>query len=85
VYPFIEAEQAGKHNVNRACELLKVSRSAYYQHARSEQSLRACVDEELTAKIRAVHAASNGTYGAPRSMPNSPRPDCGTAVSALPG
>ncbi|GAA4260377.1 hypothetical protein GCM10022255_088780 [Dactylosporangium darangshiense] len=30
VYPFIEAEQAGKHNVKRACELLKVSRSAYY-------------------------------------------------------
>lgn len=66
VYPFIEAEQAGKHNVKRACELLKVSRSAYYQHARGEQSTRARVDEELTAKIRAVHAASNGTYGAPR-------------------
>nr|WP_181726829.1 IS3 family transposase [Micromonospora provocatoris] len=66
MYPFIEAEQAGKHNVKRACELLKVSRSAYYQHARGEQSIRARVDEELTAKIRVVHAASNGTYGAPR-------------------
>ncbi|MFF0659582.1 IS3 family transposase [Micromonospora tulbaghiae] len=66
MYPFIEAEQAGKHNVKRACELLKVSRSAYYQHASGEQSTRARVDEELTAKIRAVHAASNGTYGAPR-------------------
>ena len=29
VYPFIEAEQAGEHGVTRACELLKVSRSAY--------------------------------------------------------
>ena len=30
VYPFIEAEKAGSRNVKRACELLKVSRSAYY-------------------------------------------------------
>ena len=29
VYPFIEAEKQ-QHNVKRACELLKVSRSAYY-------------------------------------------------------
>ncbi|WP_343898623.1 IS3 family transposase, partial [Micromonospora gifhornensis] len=66
VYPFIEAEQAGKHNVKRACELLKVSRSAFYQHARGEQSARDRVDAELTEQIIAVHAASNGTYGAPR-------------------
>lgn len=32
----------------RACELLKVSRSAYYQHARGEQSTRARVDVQLT-------------------------------------
>jgi hypothetical protein len=44
VYPFIEAEQAGKHNVMRACELLEVSRSAYYQHERGEQSQRQRVD-----------------------------------------
>ncbi|MFD6639560.1 IS3 family transposase [Micromonospora chalcea] len=66
VYPFIEAEQAGKHNVKRACELLKVSRSAYYQHARGEQSARDRVDAQLSEQIIAVHAASNGTYGAPR-------------------
>jgi transposase InsO family protein len=66
VYPFIVAEQAGKHNVKRACELLEVSRSAYYQHARGEQSTRGRVDEQLTEKIIAVHAASYGTYGAPR-------------------
>jgi transposase InsO family protein len=64
VYPFIAAEQAGKHSVKRACELLKVSRSAYY--ARNERSTRERVDEQLTVKIREVHAASNGTYGAPR-------------------
>jgi transposase InsO family protein len=66
VYPFIEAEQAGSHNVKRACELLKVSRSAYYQQARVEQSERDRVDGELTAAISAVHEDSKGTYGAPR-------------------
>ncbi|GAA3943022.1 IS3 family transposase [Actinoplanes auranticolor] len=65
-YPFIAAEQAGKYSVKRACELLKVSRSGYYQHTRGGQSNRARVDEELTERIVAVHAASNGTYGAPR-------------------
>ena len=33
VYPFIEAEQAGQHSVKRACELLEVSRAAFYQRA----------------------------------------------------
>jgi len=31
-YPFIEAEKAGRRNVKRACELLKVSRAAFYAH-----------------------------------------------------
>ena len=32
-YPFIEAEKARQRNVKRACELLKVSRAAYYAAA----------------------------------------------------
>ncbi|MFJ6200181.1 IS3 family transposase [Micromonospora sp. NPDC092111] len=66
VYPFIEAEKAGKHNVTRACELMKVSRSAYYQHAAGRPSRRERADQVLTAKIIEVHAMSKGTYGAPR-------------------
>jgi transposase InsO family protein len=66
VYPFIEAEKAGKHNVKRACELLKVSRSAYYQQHHGVASRRHRVDALLTEKITRVHAASKGTYGAPR-------------------
>ncbi len=31
IYPFIEAEKACSRSVNRACELLKVSRAAFYQ------------------------------------------------------
>ena len=65
-YPFIEAEKTAKHNVKRACELLEVSRSAYYQHVRGEQAPRQRVDAELTERITAVHAVSKGTYGAPR-------------------
>ncbi|GGX46002.1 hypothetical protein GCM10010353_70820 [Streptomyces chryseus] len=30
VHPFIEAEKQSNHNVKRACELLKVSRTAFY-------------------------------------------------------
>jgi transposase InsO family protein len=66
VYPFIEAEKSGKHNVKRACELFEVSRSAYYQRRRGVQSPRRRVDAELTERITAVHAVSKGTYGAPR-------------------
>jgi transposase InsO family protein len=66
VYPFIEAEQASKHNVKRSCELLEVSRSAYYQQHRDEQSKRQRVDQRLIKKITEVHAVSKGTYGAPR-------------------
>ncbi|AVZ71279.1 hypothetical protein SLUN_02560 [Streptomyces lunaelactis] len=30
VHPFIEAEKQSNHNVKRACELLNVSRTAFY-------------------------------------------------------
>ena len=32
VYPFIAAEKRGRRNVKRACELLKVSRAAFYEY-----------------------------------------------------
>lgn len=66
VYPFIAAEQAGQHNVKRACELMTVSRSAYYQRTRGVKSARRHVDAQLTERITEVHAVSKGTYGAPR-------------------
>ena len=51
MYPFIAAEKAGKHNVKRACELFKVSRSAYYQQKSGVQSRRQRVDAQLTEQI----------------------------------
>lgn len=65
VYPFIEAERAEPvGNVALACRLLEVSRAAFY--AQRTPSARQVDDAELTDRIRAVHAESRGTYGAPR-------------------
>jgi transposase InsO family protein len=65
VYPFIEAEKACRRNVKRACELLKVSRAAFYSHLKGP-SRRAQDDAALAAQIQAVHEESKGRYGAPR-------------------
>jgi transposase InsO family protein len=66
IYPFIEAEKAGSGNVSRACALLQVSRSAYYAQRDDVSSGRERADAELLTQVQAVHAESNGTYGAPR-------------------
>jgi transposase InsO family protein len=67
VYPFIEAENASdRGTVKRACELLKVSRAAYYTHRTAGPSQRDHGDAELTEKIINIHDESKGTYGAPR-------------------
>lgn len=66
IYPFIEAEKAGDHNVKRACELLEVSRAAYYAQRSDQPSPRAREDAELTEQIENLHAQSKGRYGAPR-------------------
>ena len=66
IYPFIEAEKAGDHNVKRACELLEVSRAAYYAQRADQPSARAREDAELTKTITELHRESKGRYGAPR-------------------
>lgn len=66
VHPFIEAEKQSNHNVKRACELLKVSRTAFYARRNGTPGPRAVRDLELTEKITEAHENSRGTYGAPR-------------------
>ncbi|MFB6620668.1 IS3 family transposase [Streptomyces sp. NPDC056367] len=66
VDPFIEAEKTAGHNVKRTCELLKVSRTAYYARRNGTPGSRSVRDAELTEYITAVHQRSRGTYGAPR-------------------
>ena len=65
-YPFIEAEKQGRRSVKRACELLKVSRAAYYAARGDAPSERDRQDAELTVLITAEHKRSRGRYGAPR-------------------
>jgi transposase InsO family protein len=66
VDPFIEAEKAAGHNVAKACDLLEVSKSAYYERRGGVPSARQLSDADLLERIAAVHAESKGTYGAPR-------------------
>jgi putative transposase len=46
--------------------LLEVSASGYYAWIARGPSKRACDDADLLGRIRAIHASSRGTYGAPR-------------------
>jgi putative transposase len=48
------------------CRLLGVSSSGYHAWAKRPPSRRAEMDAALITEIRATHAASRGTYGAPR-------------------
>jgi transposase InsO family protein len=66
IYPFIEAEKAQQRNVKRACELLKVSRAAYYAARDGQPCDRDRQDADLTVVIKAEHKRSRGRYGAPR-------------------
>jgi transposase InsO family protein len=66
VYPFIEAEKAGQGNVAKACELLEVSRSAFYDWRQHRPSARQLADEALGERIEEIFRASRGTYGWPR-------------------
>ena len=65
-YRFIEAEKAQQRNVKRACELLEVSRAAYYAQRLGTPSARQVADAALTEHIRQAHQAAKGRYGAPR-------------------
>ena len=52
--------------VETMAKAMKVSRSGFYAWTRREPSARDLADQELTAKIRRIHAASKRTCGAPR-------------------
>ena len=66
VFPFIEAEKAEQRNVAKACELLMVSRSAFYEWSKHLRSARELADDELAERIVEIYDDSKGTYGWPR-------------------
>jgi putative transposase len=66
VASFVEAEKHADRNVAKACELLEVSRSAYYASRSRRPSERARADTVLAERIAGIHERSRRTYGAPR-------------------
>ncbi|MFB6395927.1 IS3 family transposase [Polymorphospora lycopeni] len=62
------ADHQQRHGVKRLCQILGVPRSSYYhwRSAAAGRAARQAADAALADRIRAVHAAHDGTYGAPR-------------------
>jgi putative transposase len=65
VFRFISAEKA-RTPVSVCCQLLGVSRSGFYDWLRRAPSDRALSDAWLAEKIKAIHQANRGVYGARR-------------------
>lgn len=65
MYEFIQ-ERSAVSRVRRLCSVLGVSPSAYYRWRAHPRSERRRVDEHLLERIRAIHQATKGIYGAPR-------------------
>ena len=65
VYRFVEREKATHHLVT-LCRVLGVSPGGYRRWAARRPSARSQADAALLEAIRGIHAASRGTYGAPR-------------------
>ncbi|MEV3939345.1 IS3 family transposase, partial [Glycomyces sp. NPDC049804] len=66
-FQFVD-EHRTRWSVKRLCETLGVSRQGYYQwkDRAPARAAKTAADAATTARIRAVHAASNGAYGSPR-------------------
>ena len=54
------------HRIATMCRVLGVSTSGYYAWCHRPPSARRQRDQELTERIRQIHQAGHGTYGAPR-------------------
>lgn len=67
MFRFVE-QQKTEHSVARLCRVLGVSLGGYYAWRNRPPSARAKAKEDLRLmeRIRAIHAASRGTYGTPR-------------------
>ena len=65
MFRFIEREKAS-HSVRRMCRLLGVSASGFWAWQHRTPPARHEADARILARIAVAHAASRGTYGAPR-------------------
>jgi transposase InsO family protein len=55
-----------QHSLAALCAALDVTRSGYHAWVQRPPSVRAQVDDDLQAEIRAIYAAHRGRYGVPR-------------------
>ena len=86
IYPFTEAEKAQQRNVKRACELLKVSRAAYYAARDGQPCDRDRQDADLTAFSSRPGTSGPGAGTAPRgSTPSWPVRAASIPASGLRG
>jgi hypothetical protein len=62
------ADHQRRYGVKRLCQVLGIARSSFYHWlgTAGQRAARQAQDAETTARIRAAHAASDGTYGVPR-------------------
>ena len=74
VDPFIEAEKVAGLNVDKACRLLEVSKSAYYQRRNGVPSRREVTDAALLEQSTAIFIESDGTYAVRGSTRSSCTP-----------
>lgn len=65
MFQLVHAERA-RFGVAFSCRVLGVSRSGYYQWARSSPSSRARADVRLSTEVRDIHRQHSGRYGSPR-------------------
>ena len=81
---FIDAERRN-HAIATMCRALRVSRSGFYAWQQRGISTRAASYLVLAAKIAAIHAESDGTYGTPRVHPRWPARASGSAAAGSRG
>ncbi|MER7009697.1 IS3 family transposase [Dactylosporangium sp. NPDC000555] len=62
------ADHQQRYGVKRLCQILGIARSSFYywQATAPARAAREAADAALAVRIRAVQAAHDGTYGAPR-------------------
>jgi putative transposase len=65
VLRFIDAEKAN-HSITTLCRVMGVSKSGFYAWRSRRPCRRDLDDRALQGAIEKIHAASRGTYGAPR-------------------
>ena len=62
------ADHSERHSVKRLCQVIGLNRSSFYywKTTAADRARRDVADRLLAARIRMVHAETDGTYGAPR-------------------